>query len=157
MPSGEYGSFFAFILPNNSIDDDCVQITNRCYIGYSKDKEFYSFVHGNEIAKFVKFDNDSRSTTELFNAIRDHSKTTYYKIQKQFSNFDYNEFLFYNPTNKLTLKFIIHNEKFVIQPNETYKFNIQQTDPTLTIKSNYFWPRPIVFSYKNKYFDVHHA
>ena len=156
VPDKQYGTFFAFILPKDVSDAKTIQITNRCYVGYSKDNNFYSFVHGNEITKLIKLNQETYRHSSAVSAIREHKKYTRYNIQKNFSEFDLNEIFFFNSLKKkIYLKI---NDKFEnLAPNHTFKHTFGNKSSVCTIESNYFWPRPIVFSYKKDYFDVHHA
>ena len=74
LPKNDYGSFFAFILPNMLDSSLVTQITNRCYVGYSNNGSFYSFVHGNEIAKLIKLENNNYDFNNATSAINEHKK-----------------------------------------------------------------------------------
>lgn len=156
VPENKYGSFFAFILPKDISIEKTTQITNRCYVGYSKDNIFYSFVHGNEIAKLIKLNRKKYKHTSSIPAIREHNKSTCYFIQKDFTTYDYNEIFFFNPLkHNIFLK--INGEMVNLVTNQTLKYKFGNELSVCSIQSNYFWPRPIVFSYFREYFDVHHA
>ena len=77
-----------------------------------------------------------------------------YTIQKYFDNFDKNELFFTNPTSK-TIKFSIENKNFKLKPNWVLLVEIKNS--IISIKSNCLFFRPTIFSYKGKYFDVHHS
>ena len=156
VPDNQFGSFFAFIIPRDLLGNKTTQITNRCYVGYSKDNNFYSFVHGNEIAKLIKLNGEKYKHAVSVPAIRDHNKHTSYYIQKDFTAFDYNEIFFFNPLkDNIFLK--INGEMVNLVSNQTLKYKFGIESSICSIESNYFWPRPIVFSYLREYFDVHHA
>lgn len=156
VPSNQFGSFFAYILPHDISNEITTQITNRCYVGYAKDDTFYSFVHGNEIAKLIKLNRNTYRTTSSVSAIREHNKLTKYFIQKDFNTFNYNELFFFNPLKK-NIQLKINGEIIRLISNQTLKYKFDFKHTACSIESNYFWPRPIVFSYLNNYFDVHHA
>lgn len=156
VPDNRFGSFFAFILPKDLLSKKTTQITNRCYVGYSKDNIFYSFVHGNEIAKLIKLNRKKYKHTSSVPAIREHNKHTSYYIQKDFTTFDYNEIFFFNPL-KQNIFLKINGEMVNLISNQTLKYKFGNESSVCSIESNYFWPRPIVFSYLREYFDVHHA
>lgn len=156
LPKNDYGSFFAFILPNNLDSSLMTQITNRCYVGYSNNGSFYSFLHGNEIAKLIKLENNNYDFNNATSAINEHKKNTEYSIQKDFMLYDKSELFVYNPI-KRKIKFKINSNEISISSNNVLKFNVQNIRSVCLIQSDYFWPRPIVFSYRNSYFDVHHG
>ena len=48
----DYGYFNIFHHKLNNQDNFI--IANRCYLGFSKDNEFFSYVHGNLLSKYKK-------------------------------------------------------------------------------------------------------
>ena len=52
----DYGTFYIYHYSKkiNNIDNKDI-ISNRCYVGYSKNNNLYSFVHGNIYGKFSIF------------------------------------------------------------------------------------------------------
>ena len=147
----DYGTFYIYhYSDNNNIKDI---ISNRCYIGYSQNKNLYSFVHGNTYAKFNKISGNGKINSDIVktSAFKNH----YYKIQKYFENFDKVELFFSNPTSKV-IKFSIDKKNYILK--EGCSLLIDVTDQkTINIKSNCLFLRPTVFSYKNNYLDVHHS
>ncbi len=130
-------------------------IRNVCYTGYSKDEQLYSFVHGNTLSKFAKIDSNETNETNPTNTIkRSFFLNQKYTIQKLFINIDKNELVFVNPTPK-KIKFVVENKKHFLEPHNALL--IETTEPILTITSNCTFLRPTVFSYKNKFVDVHHS
>ena len=77
-----------------------------------------------------------------------------YTIQKYFVDFDKNELFFTNPTSK-TIKFSIENKNFKLKPN--FSLLVEIKNSIISIKSNCLFFRPTIFSYKDKYLDVHHS
>tara|TARA_B100000575_G_scaffold294297_1_gene309334 strand:+ start:6978 stop:7739 length:762 start_codon:yes stop_codon:yes gene_type:complete len=147
-----FGSFLAF----NLIDEttDLPQITNRCYVGYSLDKDDPSFVHGNVISKYVS-QGTKGPDLDLGNKFFEHNMSTQYLIQKDFSLLEKSELFFTNPLEKEII--ISANEKSLsIKPMETVKMSINECE-LIKVKSNFGFPRPVVFSYRESFFDVHHA
>ena len=71
-----------------------------------------------------------------------------------FDGFDKNELFFTNPTSK-TIKFSIENKNYELKPN--YSLLVEIKDSIISINSNCLFFRPTIFSYKNKYLDVHHS
>lgn len=147
-----YGSFLAF----NLIDEitDLSQITNRCYVGYSLGKDDPSFVHGNVISKYIS-QGEKEADINLSNKFFEHSINTQYLIQKDFSLLDRSELFFTNPLEKeITIE--VNENLLTIKPMETVKITVNECE-LIKVKSNFGFPRPIVFSYKESFFDVHHA
>ena len=77
-----------------------------------------------------------------------------YTIQKYFDNYDKNELIFTNPTSKL-LKFTIEKKNYRLSSG--CAFMIKTNKPIITIQSNCLFFRPTIFSYKEKFIDVHHS
>jgi hypothetical protein len=147
-----YGSFLAF----NLIDEitDLSQITNRCYVGYSLGKDDPSFVHGNVISKYIS-QGEKEADINLSNKFFEHSINTQYLIQKDFSLLDRSDLFFTNPLEKeITIE--VNENLLTIKPMETVKITVNECE-LIKVKSNFGFPRPIVFSYKESFFDVHHA
>ncbi len=147
-----YGSFLAF----NLIDEitGFSQITNRCYVGYSLGKDDPSFVHGNVISKYISQDK-KEADINLSNKFFEHSINTQYLIQKDFSLLDRSELFFTNPLEK-EITIDANKNLLTIMPMETVKISVNECE-LIKVKSNFGFPRPIVFSYKESFFDVHHA
>lgn len=152
-----YGSFFAYNIPDNPNNFE-YKVTNRCYTGFSYRSNGPSFVHGNDISRYltakdlIKF-----GKGETKSAIFDHSIKSLYAIQKDFSEFDKNELFFFNPMKK-DLILNLNGTKYLIKSLCTFALEIENSHGQVTeIKSNYNFARPIVFSYKNAFLDVHHA
>ena len=64
------------------------------------------------------------------------------------------ELFFTNPTSKI-VKFSIDNKNFELKPN--YSLLVEIRNSIVSIKSNCLFLRPTIFSYKDKYLDVHHS
>lgn len=148
----DYGTFYIFHYTKNITSFNQDIISNRCYLGYSQNNNLHSFVHGNTLAKFTNIN----SNGEIYNNIVKTSlfKNQTYTIQKYFEDFDKNELFFVNPTNKL-IKFSLDNKNYKLRPN--YSLQIETSSPMITINSNCMFLRPTIFSYRGKYFDVHHS
>ena len=149
----DYGSFYIYHFSKSSdkfTNEDI--ISNRCYLGYSQNNNLYSFVHGNTLAKFTNINSNGSILgdivqTSLF-------KNQNYTIQKYFNGLDKNELFFINPTSKV-INFSIGKENYELKPNFTTQLNVSSS--IISIKSNCMFFRPTVFSYKDKYIDVHHS
>lgn len=149
----DYGTFYIFHFSEktNELSNNDI-INNRCYIGYSKNNSLYSFVHGNYFGKFTSIFSKKNILTDIvqISLFKNHS----YTIQKYFDDFDKNELFFTNLTSKI-IKFSVEKKNFKLKPHHSLLVEIK--GPIISIKSNCLFLRPTVFSYKSKYFDVHHS
>lgn len=147
----DYGSFYIYHFTTENVEEENI-ISNKCYLGYSQKENLYSFVHGNTLAKFTEiFPNNIVSTDVVTTSLKKNHK---YTIQKYFENFDKNELFFTNPTSK-HIYFSLENKDFSIGPGCSTLVNVK--GPIITIVSNCLFLRPTVFSYSEKYLDVHHS
>lgn len=149
-----YGKFYIFHNVDHKIDDDVI-IANRCYLGFGKDKKFFSFIHGNAFSVARKI--DKKKNYHIFNIIKkSFFQNQTYIIQKNFAEYDLTELFFSNPTNE-NIKFAINeSDTCKLKPGRIIKKIFKNTE-LIKIKSNCLFLRPIVFSYKEKFFDVHHS
>lgn len=149
----DYGTFYIyhFSIRNDSLTNKDI-ISNRCYLGYSKNNNLYSFVHGNIFGKFTNIYSKEKILTDIVKTSLFQNHT--YTIQKYFENFDKNELFFTNPTSK-TIKFSIENNTFKLKPN--HSLLVETHENIIHIKSNCLFFRPTIFSYKDEYLDVHHS
>ena len=148
----DYGTFYIYHFSENSNSFLNETIINRCYTGFSKDKQFYSFVHGNTLAKYKKNNDRSNELTNLVGT--SYLENHHYRIQKEFSEYDKNELFFANPTNK-RISFSIDEDNYILEGGCSKK--IEFVRKNISIKTNCLWLRPLVFSYKKNFFDVHHS
>ena len=149
----DYGTFYIYHFSENTKDlNNKDIISNRCYLGYSQNNNLYSFVHGNTLGKFKSIYSNKTFLTDIVKTSLFQNHT--YTIQKYFDGFDKNELFFVNPTSKI-IKFSIENENYELKSNCTLLVEIK--NPIVSIKSNCLFFRPTIFSYKNKYLDVHHS
>ena len=149
----DYGTFYIYHFSENTNDlSDKDIISNRCYLGYSQNNNLYSFVHGNTHAKFTSIFSNKTFLTDIVKTSLFKNYT--YTIQKYFDGFDKNELLFSNPTSKI-IKFSIENKNYELKPN--YSLLVEIKNSIISINSNCLFFRPTIFSYKNKYLDVHHS
>ena len=149
----DYGIFYVYHFSDNTenlTNKDI--ISNRCYVGYSQNNNLHSFVHGNTKVKSANIKNNKHFSSDIVKKSLFKNQT--YIIQKYFENFDKNELFFTNPTSK-TIRFSLENKNFELKPHCTILKIINSS--ILSIKSNCFFFRPTVFSYKGKFFDVHHS
>ena len=147
----DYGVFYIYHFTDKKLSHDDI-ISNRCYLGYSKNNNLYSFVHGNTLAKFTNINKNNKYSSNIVKTSL--FKNQNYTIQKLFDNFDNNELFFSNPTSKI-LRFTIENVHHKLNPGCTKIINTKNS--IITITSNCLFFRPTIFSYKKGYFDVHHS
>jgi len=149
----DYGTFYIYHFSENTNDlNNTDIISNRCYLGYSQNNNLYSFVHGNTLGKFTSIFSNKTFLTDIVKTSLFQNYT--YTIQKYFDVFDKNELFFTNPTSK-TIKFSIENKNYELKPN--YSLLVEIKNSIISINSNCLFFRPTIFSYKNKYLDVHHS
>ena len=149
----DYGTFYIYHFVEDFKKFTNETLINRCYTGFARDDDFYSFVHGNTLSKYKKNNQRDKEQTNLVNT--SYLKNHYYKIQKKFNEFDKNELIFNNPTNK-KIFFSIDDTSYKLSGGCSKKIEIIKKN-TVTIKTNCLWLRPLIFSYKKEYFDVHHS
>ena len=149
----DYGTFYVYHFIDNekNLNNNDV-ISNRCYLGYSQNNNLYSFVHGNTHGKFTNIFPNKTFLTDIVKTSLFQNYT--YTIQKYFDGFDKNELFFTNPTSK-NIKFTIDDKKFELKPN--FSLLVEFKNSIISIKSNCLFFRPTIFSYKDKYLDVHHS
>ena len=149
----DYGTFYIFHLSKKTDDLSNQEIiSNRCYLGYSQNNNLYSFVHGNTLGKFTNIFSQKNILTDIVKTSLFKNHT--YTIQKYFDDYDKNELFFTNPTSK-NIKFKIDDKDYKLKPN--YSLLVETKTPIISIKSNCLHLRPTIFSYKEKYLDVHHS
>ena len=149
----DYGIFYIYHYSKNAkFLDNTDIISNRCYLGYSQNNSLHSFVHGNILAKSAAINSKEKISTDIVKTSLFKNQT--YTIQKNFDDFDNNEFFFINPTSKI-IKFSIENKKFKLKPH--CAILIESKCSIISIKSNCLFIRPTIFSYKGQYMDVHHS
>lgn len=148
----DYGYFNIFHHSDDfKISNDI--ISNRCYLGFSYKNNLYSFVHGNGIVTY--FINNSKKKGE--DIIKTSLiKNQIYKIQKYFDGYDKVEFFITNPTTK-KIYFSANNKKYELNSKCSKIIPINKDEKEVIIKSNCTFLRPIIFTYKQDYIDVHHS
>ena len=153
------GTFSAFNLPaDNTVID--LNVTNRCYVGYGRDK-CYSMVHGNMIGAMITNLPDGKD--ELIHdriemAVNPAKGNYSYLLQKRFDVTVDNALLFSNPlTREITVK--IQGKQRVIPAKGCAKIDLvfEGAAQPVEIQSDFIFPRPVVFAKKNGFEDYHHA
>ena len=148
----DYGVFYIYHHSKDKNFENEV-ISNRCYLGYSYNDNLYSFVHGNNLVNYFINKTDTigeniTKTSLLNNQI--------YKIQKFFDNFDQTQLFFTNPITE-KINFSVNNKSFRLGKKCSTIIDIKNNEDTIIIKSNCAHLRPVVFSYKDNFIDVHHS
>lgn len=128
-------------------------ISNRCYLGFSKDNNFFSYVHGNLLSKFKDNLHSELKSDIIQNSLSTNQE---YSIQNNFKEFPQTEFYFANPTSDL-IKFEILGEKYLLKKNNCKIIKFDKIEKKVIIKSNCMFLRPIIFNYKQSFFDVYHG
>jgi hypothetical protein len=145
-----YGVFYVFHRCDDYSEVDLV-ISNRCYVGFSVEDQLSSFVHGNLFVKYQSLDGESDGSiifnSSFFNNV--------YRIQNSFINFTKSELFFVNPTSK-KINFSIGSNKYSLENNCSIIIDITKEE-NISIISKVMFLRPIIFNYKDDFYDVYHA
>ena len=145
-----YGVFYAFHRSNNILCDDLI-ISNRGYIGFSFKDNLSSFVHSNLYVRYQSIDGSNEGT----NLVQSSLFKNTYKIQNSFINFTNSELFFVNPTSK-KINFSIGKSTYILENNCSLLIDISGKE-TISIISRCMFLRPIIFNYKDDFYDVYHA
>ncbi len=149
----DYGTFYIYHFSKDKKKLANETLINRCYAGYSKQNNFFSFVHGNTLSRYKKIDNEKKELSDIVTT--SYFQNHIYKIQKNFEDFDKSELVFSNPTQK-KIRFKIDKDNYILNGGCSKKITFSRRKEILII-TDCLWLRPLVFSYKEKYFDVHHS
>ena len=146
----DYGVFYIFHRYDSYSGDDLV-IANRCYVGFSLKDSLSSFVHGNQFVRYQsldgKYDGSDMVKSSFFN--------NRYRIQNSFLDFTKSELFFVNPTSN-KIDFSIGNIRHRLGKNCSIIIDIGSKE-NITISSRCMLLRPVIFNYKDDFFDVYHA
>lgn len=148
----DYGSFYIYHFTNDQKINNNI-IANRCYIGFSKNNNLSSFVHGNAFAKSKNINSKKNFDKNIINTT--FFKSNIYKIQKSFKGYDKIELFFSNPTSK-KLNVSFSNINFSLKPGACKKIEFNDKN-FIEIKSNCLFLRPTIFCHKGNYLDTHHS
>ena len=143
------GTFVIYHIPKNK--EKLLRFNNRCYVGYKKNNS-YSFVHGNTYVKGLEILSKKEKTGFVKQSLLSNWK---YILQKDFSKYDFSELLIVNPLDT-NLKLNCNNENYILKKNCIINIEIKNIS-TVKLTSNCTLLRPVVFSYKDNFFDVHHG
>jgi len=146
-----YGHFYLFHNISN-FDGKKISISNRCYLGFSMNDNKYSYVHGNSYVKSKDFNSGDINTDFSNTSLFMNSK---YIPQENFEECDKIELFFANPTSK-TIKLKVNKDLKKITKNCDIKFVLSKVNK-IEILSNCKNIRPMVFTHKDGFYDVHHC
>jgi hypothetical protein len=145
-----YGVFYAFYRSYNHSSDDLV-ISNRGYVGFSFEGKLSSFVHSNLYVKYQSLDGSNEGSDMVQSSLL----TNIYRIQNSFVNFTKSELFFVNPTSK-KINFSIGGNTYSLENNCSILIDIRSQED-ISIISRCMFLRPIIFNYKDDFYDVYHA
>ena len=148
----DFGSFYIFHFTRKKIKEKVV-ISNRCYTGYKNISNFYSYIHGNMLARSSSIYKTDKYDSNIIQ--KSFFNNQQYQIQKNFLNYDYSELFFSNPFEK-QIKFHVNKNRYTLEKGQTMKINIKNVN-LISLKSNIMFFRPTIFSYRKKFMDVHHS
>lgn len=150
------GTFCVLNMPKNATNEK-LSVINRCYVGYGKGDNF-SMVHGNIISVMTPSQKlETMNKRRLVSAVYDINRQTQYFIQKNFSSSARHSLMFVNPRDSDIS--VTANGKSVKIPSRGCRSVIPDIDDTglVSIKSNFFSPRPLVMTESGQWIDVHHG
>ena len=144
----DYGTFFLY--HKSSVKVDAI-VRNSCYTGYSYLDNLPSFVHGNTLTNYKSFDgkvvkNGIGGKSLISNQI--------YQVQKHIDS-DKTEILIMNPCDS-KIKVKVNDLSFFLNKGCSRLVKIINKE-MITIKSNSYILRPIIFNFKGTYLDAHHG
>ena len=146
----DYGVFYIFHRYDSYSGDDLV-IANRCYVGFSIEDNLSSFVHGNCYVRYQSLD----GKYDGFDMVKSSFINNLYRIQNSFVDFTKSELFFVNPTSK-KINFSIGNNRYSLEKNCSILIDVSGKED-ISILSKCMFLRPIIFNYKDDFFDVYHA
>ena len=80
-----------------------------------------------------------------------------YQIQSDFADFDKIELIFTNPLD-IKIKFWVNKTKFSLEGGSLKIVSlIKYNKSIITIFSKLMFFRPIIFTYKGKFYDIYHS
>lgn len=153
-----YGTFCVFNIPLQKHNAP-LNVTNRCYIGYGKNKEF-SMVHGNLDAIMIT---DPYASIETISdiiqpAISDVKTKFIYHVQRKFTPNTTISFGFANPL-KRKIKVEVNNKTITIMPRGCGFIEITESfdNKPHIVRSDFCLARPIIISKNKGFIDCHHG
>ena len=126
-------------------------ISNKCYVGFSIEDSLSSFVHGNHDVRLQSLDGKYDGSGMVLSSFL----RNLYRIQNSFIEFTKSELFFVNPTSK-KINFSIGNNRYSLEKNCSILIDVSGKED-ISILSRCMFLRPIIFNYKDDFFDVYHA
>jgi hypothetical protein len=145
-----YGVFYIFHRSDSDCGDDLV-ISNRCYVGFSMEGSLSSFVHGNLYVRYQSLDGKYGGS----GMVQSSFFKNLYRIQNSFVEFKKSELFFVNPTSK-KLNFSIGLNKYSLEKGCSILIDVSGKEE-ISILSKCLFLRPVIFNYKDCFFDVYHG
>lgn len=156
MGTESIGTFCALNTLLNATEID-IRATNRCYIGYGKNGSF-SMVHGNLLALYTKklVYVSEPASIPLKPAISSRKGKYNYYLQKSNWDFFENNLIFTNPLER-DVNITICGTTYQVRPKCCKIISVNKNEEIIRIESDFIFPRPLVFSERDQYVDVHHG
>lgn len=143
------GIFYIYQIPKKK--SVSLRFSNRCYLGYKYDGKL-SYVHGNSYVSGMEI----LTKKKIYGFVKKSLISNWkYSPQKNFSKYDYSEIIIVNPLDS-KLNFFCCNKWYKLEKNCLININIKK-EKKIDLISNCTLLRPLIFSYRKNYFDVHHA
>ena len=146
----DYGVFYIFHRYDSYSGDDLV-IANRCYVGFSLKDNLSSFVHGNQFVRYQSLDGKYDGSDMVKSSFINNR----YRIQNSFLDFTKSELFFVNPTSK-KINFSIGSSRYSLEKGCSILIDVSGKED-ISILSRCLFLRPIIFNYKDDFFDVYHG
>ena len=150
------GTFCAFNTLINPSDKQ-IKATNRCYVGYGK-KGSFSMMHGNLLALFTKKISgfETLDSVPLRSAVSSKKGNYRYYLQKPNHEIFDNSLIFVNPLAR-DICVSVSGNSFQIGSRCCEAVQLNKYDEMIVIESDFIFPRPLVFSERGDFVDVHHG
>lgn len=143
-----YGVFYIFHKSNKKFNSI---IRNSCYVGYSFKNSIYSYVHGNTPTSKVDVKNKKKVEINVSSLSFFRKK---YIVQNNFLNKKI-EIMFQNSL-PITQKIIVNEKKLIVKKGHIKLLSIDNCE-LVSITSNSYLLRPIIFEKKINFVDVYHG
>ena len=148
------GTFVALNIPEREIGEG-IKITNRCYVGYGKD-EAYSMMHGNMLALKAKLPINRNGPTNLKSAVSSRRGKYVYYLQRPNLRSLTMSLVFVNPLGR-NISIKINSDLHTLKKGSCCIIDVNSSSTVVKIESDFIWSRPIIFSRKGDFIDVHHG
>lgn len=147
-----FGSFYIFHKSQETFETN-VSFRNSCYVGFSKNNSFFSYVHGNTPVKYSMYNSNKIQSGLVERSFSIFSSR--YSLQENYDDYDFTELFIINPTNK-KIFFKINKKRYELEEGYSTIINSKK-ESKITLNSNCLFLRPVIFNYRQEFFDVHHG